>query len=115
MAGENAAKMSPEAISIEKNSEIIRKKVPINEIYMELAEEASELSQAALKMCRINSPTNPTPKTLETAQEELIEEYTDVLNIAHLLDIQFDFKSAARKLERWVSRIEESSRDKQPS
>lgn len=113
MSNAEGVMLSPEAIAKERNAEIIREKVPINEIYMELAEEASELSQAALKMCRIGSQTNPTPKSREEAYANLIEEFTDVINIANLLDIPFDFKESARKLERWVSRIEESSRSKQ--
>lgn len=85
-------------------------KVPINEIYMELAEEAAELSQAALKMCRVTSPTNPTPKTYEDALNDLIEEYTDVVNIAEkLLKLKANETLGNRKLERWVSRIDGTS------
>lgn len=83
--------------------------VPLNDIYSELAEEASELAQAALKMCRIGSATNPTDKTYEQARQDLVEEYTDVLNIAmRVLDIQPDWLIGDYKLYRWCKRLEEA-------
>ena len=83
--------------------------VPLNDIYSELAEEASELAQAALKMCRIGSTTNPTDKTYEQARQDLVEEYTDVLNIAmRVLDIQPDWLIGDYKLYRWCKRLEDA-------
>lgn len=45
----------------------------------QLAEECTELGKAALKLARIHRGENPTPMTLEQAQDDLLEEYTDVV------------------------------------
>ncbi len=60
------------------DNEIIREKVGIGEIMAQLAEEAAELSQAALKYRRAITGTNPTPTTAEEALEHLREEIADV-------------------------------------
>ena len=46
--------------------------------YEMLAEECSELAHAALKMARILRRENPTPRTEEEMEKELLEEATDV-------------------------------------
>ena len=48
------------------------------EILCQLAEEASELAQAALKLRRAIDGTNPTPKTKEQCLDAMIEEMADV-------------------------------------
>lgn len=50
----------------------------MNEILCQLAEEASELAQAALKMRRAYGGKNPTPKTIEECVRNLTEESADV-------------------------------------
>ena len=90
----------------------------IEEIGMEaalgqLAEEAAELAQAALKLQRILHGTNPTPVTLEEAKAALIEESVDVdicLAVIGEADqsIRFDADLQAAKKERWMRRIEEA-------
>ena len=49
--------------------------LPETERLAQLAEEAAELAQAALKLRRAIDGTNPTPKTIAEARENLIEEY----------------------------------------
>ena len=44
----------------------------------QLAEEASELAQAALKLRRALDGTNPTPKSVEECEENLLEELADI-------------------------------------
>ena len=44
----------------------------------QLAEECSELAQAALKLARLERGENPTPKTEEECVENLLEELGDV-------------------------------------
>lgn len=44
----------------------------------QLAEECTELEKAALKKARILRNENPTPVTLEEADENLVEEYCDM-------------------------------------
>lgn len=56
----------------------IREYLKDDEILCQLAEEAAELSQAALKLRRALTGTNPTPVTAEKALEGLAEEMADV-------------------------------------
>ncbi len=46
----------------------------------QLAEEASELSQAALKLARVYRGENPTPVSADQALDSLVEETADVRN-----------------------------------
>lgn len=53
--------------------------LPKTEILAQLAEEASELAQAALKLRRALDGTNPTPKSVEECRKAFEEEYADVM------------------------------------
>ena len=91
--------------------ERIRIEVPMTDIYEQLAEEALELSQAAIKMSRLESETNPTGKTREEAINNLREEYTDVLNIAmRILEIEPDWLQGDYKMMRWCKRIDRAKK-----
>ena len=86
----------------------IKEAVPIEALYEQLAEEAAELSQAANKMARVLRGENPTPKSEKQARNNLIEEYTDVVSVAHnILDIRPDWFIADYKLYRWNKRLED--------
>lgn len=52
--------------------------LPETEILAQLAEEASELAQAALKLRRALDGTNPTPKSVDECLENVQEEMADV-------------------------------------
>ena len=52
--------------------------LPKTEILAQLAEEASELAQAALKLRRALDGTNQTPKSVEECLENIQEEMADV-------------------------------------
>ena len=56
-----------------------------SEMLCQLAEEAAELSQAALKLRRALGCNNPTPVTVEEARRNLVEEAADVYNVLGLL------------------------------
>ena len=85
------------------------------------AEEASELSQACLKMARKIRGENPTPKTLHDILENLNEEIADVdLCCNELVNggiASYDSigEIAEQKCERWYERVknEENNRMKQ--
>lgn len=87
----------------------IKNEVSKDILYENLAEEASELAQAALKMVRVNNPDNPTPVSEKEALDNLIEEYTDVLNTAkRILDLEPNWMLGDLKLMRWVKRLDAS-------
>ena len=60
-------------------SDYIRSKVPEAERLAVLAEEATELAHAALKMRRTLIFNNPTPIDYEIARGALLEEFADVV------------------------------------
>ena len=75
------------------------------EILAQLAEEASELTQAALKLRRVLDGTNPTLVEYEKAMVNLIEEYGDVVTCLNELDISYDSFLVALKKGRWIRRL----------
>ena len=95
-----------------KNVNIIRAHLDRQELLAQLAEEAAELAQAALKLRRACAAGNPTPVGARLAFENLVEEMADVSVCIHVLD--FDDHDTAdrcrrimrRKLERWAVRLE---------
>lgn len=77
----------------------------------QLAEEAAELAQAALKMARIIRGENPTPLTKENGLKALKEEIADVRVCLRVLqENQFDFSDTtdleATKFKRWIRRLQ---------
>jgi NTP pyrophosphatase (non-canonical NTP hydrolase) len=90
--------------------EYVRAEMPADELLTQLAEEAAELAQAALKLRRTITTLNPTPTTAERALDNLREEVADVCLLFKVMQIDTDnteHKAAmAYKLRRWVERIE---------
>lgn len=80
----------------------------------QLAEECSELAQAALKLARKERGENPTPKTEGECLQELIEEMADVDLCMDVIKYcrGFDFYRVgdieSEKMERWAKRIREA-------
>lgn len=91
--------------------------LPKTEILAQLAEEASELAQAALKLRRALDGTNPTPKSVEECESSLHEEWADV-NVVfeqlwsekspfEIMELNKKCNNAVEyKLDRWLSRLE---------
>lgn len=88
---------------------IIKQKVPVTELLAGLAEEASELAQAALKLRRVYDGTNPTPVKEEDAQERLYEEMADVKLYCSMLNVNVKYISEVMvlKQKRWEQRLME--------
>ncbi len=101
--------------------EYIASKLSREDILCQLAEEAAELSQAALKLRRVITGTNPTPVSESTATDDLFEELADV---AVARKVYFELISdeidggirgvegyvdaiTDAKLRRWVQRLKE--------
>ena len=94
------------------NIDYISKNISELAVLMALAEEASELSKAAMKVARAKGLLdNPTPISVEQAEADLIEEYNDllicvgVLNKMPSLTICVDVDLRKRKCRRWAERI----------
>ena len=82
--------------------------LPQDEILAQLAEESSELGQAALKLRRSLMMVNPTPVTPAEAADRLTEEIADVLVcINQLFGINWEIinEICKRKLGRWEGRL----------
>lgn len=73
----------------------------------QLAEEASELSKAALKVSRILRKKNPTPVPINEALDDLVEEYNDIIACGEVLGLRPDYFSIVAKLKRWKDRLRE--------
>lgn len=90
--------------------EKIKQHLPQDELLAQLAEEAAELSQAALKLRRAMTGYNPTPVTADEARRNLVEEVADVYNVLGLLldaeDNAEIYSIIRRKKERWLKRLE---------
>ena len=75
----------------------------------QLAEECSELAQAALKMARKRRGTNPTPMTMEECKKRLTEEAADVLccikELHSIIDCDRANELMTIKRDRWEERI----------
>lgn len=91
-------------------NEKIKQHIPQDELLAQLAEEAAELSQAALKLRRALTGINPTPVAAEGARANLVEEIADILNVSELLleidDVDEIYDIVQRKRERWLKRLE---------
>ena len=96
-------------IDNEKYIKYMRKNLSEREILEQLAEEASELSQAALKAIRaLKLSSNPTPLSCLEASDNLKEEYVDVAMCyalyTNILPGLNNIK-ASSKWERWAKRL----------
>lgn len=73
--------------------------LPKTEILAQLAEEAPELAQAALKLRRALDGTNSTPKSVEECKKAFEEEYADVVNCIIALDLDDSVFDRMQKME----------------
>lgn len=79
----------------------------------QLAEECTELAQAALKMARIERGENPTPVTMKKAKENLEEEIADVYVCLNVLGVEVTPSDESLlfrimgKMCRWDARLQE--------
>lgn len=82
------------------------------DLLCQLAEEASELAQAALKLKRAMEGTNPTPMSVEECVANMDEEIADVAFLVDLMGYNEPEHMLAqscvvqRKKERWLKRLE---------
>ena len=102
--------------------EYIASKLSREDILCQLAEEAAELAQAALKLRRAITGTNPTPVSADDAKHALNEEIVDIAvateawfesEVVNIDGVETDdIKSALGtfadiKIARWAQRLRE--------
>lgn len=86
--------------------------LPTEELLAQLAEEASELAQAALKLRRVEDGTNPARISKEDAIKNLLEEIADVSLSINLLGFNTDQNEVifqeimAEKTDRWADSLD---------
>lgn len=91
-----------------KNRSYVLKNTDRRTLLEQLAEEAAELSQAALKLIRAEGlSSNPTNRNTLIAQEQLNDEVADVLMMVDALRIPVLESYANDKWQRWADRIKE--------
>lgn len=84
----------------------VHSKLDRKALIMQLAEEASELSQACLKYIRALDGANPcAEQDPEVYMDSIVDEYSDVANTAEVAWIHLDYKIIASKAERWADRL----------
>ena len=82
------------------------------ELLPQLAEEASELAQAALKLRRVEDGTNPARISKEDAIKNLLEEIADVNLSIHLLGFDNEKTEVVcqeimvQKTDRWADSLD---------
>lgn len=92
------------------NFEYIQNNLQKTEILAQLAEEAAELAQAALKLRRALDGVNPTPVSVDEALNKVIEEFADVNLCYDVLNMHTPLiydKTYKSKCQRWADRLEE--------
>lgn len=104
-------------VQVARDTDYINDRLNTRDLLEVLAEEAAELSQAALKQiraCKMHGSKNVTPVTPETARLNVLEEFADVALVAQILGI-FNGRNQAKieevqilKLRRWVERLKEA-------
>lgn len=80
-------------------------------LYEMLAEEATELAQASLKMARILRGENPTPVGAQDAYKSIEEELSDLYLVNRVLSLNIDYVYMKYKAERWVKRLKKRGQE----
>lgn len=91
--------------------EIIRNIITEPAKLEQMAEECCELAQTLLKKARKLRDENWTPKTKNELDNDIREEFTDVMLCANVLGLKVDSFMYDFKLERWIKRNIELIKD----
>ena len=96
----------------------LRDNLSVNDVYLQMCEESSELSQASAKMVRVLNNTNPTPVTYSEALNNFLEEMADVLVCWDVLVNRVNKEKVNSlkqyKLSRWANRLSTKGSTKKP-
>lgn len=97
--------------------EYVKEQLSVEELLCQLAEEASELAKAALKLRRVLDGSNPTPVTYDEAMENIHEEIADVRLLLELLELTnkpVQTEIMVAKLTRWTERLKAARQEDAP-
>lgn len=97
--------LDPSRKKYSENAEFVAVKLDVYDLLAQLAEEASELSLAALKCSRALKGTNPTPVGVSKAYYDIREEFSDVCNVMKVLNIDKNNDICCDKMQRWFNRV----------
>ena len=97
--------LDPSRKKYSENAEFVAGKLDVYDMLTQLAEEASELSLAALKCSRALKGTNPTPVGVSKAYYDIREEFSDVCNVMKVLNIDKNNDICHDKMQRWFNRV----------
>ena len=84
----------------------------LDDLLIQLAEEAAELAQAAAKYYRVTHGANPSPVSLQDARDALVEEIADVNAAAEAVRRKMGItcdeiaEVEDEKIARWKERVE---------
>lgn len=101
----NKEDSTPKNNSISSEIDYITKNLDDSDLFLQLAEEAAELSQACLKYVRAYRGNNPTKDSADVYLKNILEELTDVRVSADALNIEEDIDTYINKIHRWANRI----------
>lgn len=82
--------------------------LPEAELLAGLAEECTELAQAALKLRRVLDGSNPTPVSEADARAAFQEELDDVATCLVVLGSNWTIGGVSHKLNRWGKRLSDN-------
>lgn len=108
---EKLRKKSNAQRNVQYHARYIANVLPEVDTLLQIAEEASELAQAAAKLARVIRGVNPTPLTEEEARDTLEEEYSDLNNALSVYNMQHKIATPGHddrrmdKMRRWHDRI----------
>ena len=91
--------------SVEEDINYVVYNLDSDDLFLQMAEEAGELSQACLKYVRAHKGNNPTKDSEDVYLNWIIEEFTDVQVCAEAIDITADSDIHDSKIHRWADRI----------
>ena len=99
------------------NYQYVREALSYADALGQLAEEATELAHAALKLERVVRGTNPTPVTRVEATKNVMVEIADVMNALEVTQFYPDQENIVAireiKMERWAERLRKKEAEAQ--
>ena len=87
-----------------KHKQYVKQVIGEAALYEQLAEECTELAHAALKKARKLRDENQTPLTDKEINDQLAEEFTDLILVSDILNMEPSQKILVYKLQRWAHR-----------